>query len=42
MISWIRAPFEADAQLAYMANVGVVRYILTEDSDLLVYGAPRV
>ena len=41
-IHWIQAPYEADAQLAYLANVGVVDYVISTDSDLLVYGTPRV
>jgi len=38
----MQAPFEADAQLAYMALTGVVNYVISTDSDLLVYGTPRV
>ena len=33
------APYEADAQLAYLARTGLVDAVLTEDSDLLCYGA---
>lgn len=33
---------QADAQLAYLANTGKVSAIITEDSDLLAYGCPRV
>lgn len=32
------APYEADAQLAYLERTGRVNGILTEDSDLLVFG----
>jgi exonuclease 1 len=32
------APYEADAQLAFLEAQGVVDAILTEDSDLLVFG----
>ena len=39
---YLKAPYEADAQLAYMAKLGVIDYVITEDSDLLVYGAPKV
>ncbi|KAF8635429.1 hypothetical protein AX15_000418 [Amanita polypyramis BW_CC] len=37
-VSYIVAPYEADAQLAYLERIGLVDGILTEDSDLLVYG----
>ena len=36
------APYEADAQLAYLERVGIVDGILTEDSDLLVFGCKTV
>lgn len=36
------APYEADAQLAYLSKEGLVDTIITEDSDLLVFGAKRV
>lgn len=36
------APYEADAQLAYLERIGLVDAILTEDSDLLVYGCKTV
>ena len=36
------APYEADAQMAYLAINGDVHAVITEDSDLLVYGCPRV
>lgn len=38
----IVAPFEADAQLAYLAKIKYVHAVITEDSDLLAFGAPRV
>ncbi|GAX72975.1 hypothetical protein CEUSTIGMA_g428.t1 [Chlamydomonas eustigma] len=41
-ISFIVAPYEADAQMAYLALNGFVHAVITEDSDLLVYGCPRV
>jgi len=37
-VNYIVAPYEADAQLAYLERTGVVSAILTEDSDLLVFG----
>lgn len=36
------APYEADAQLAYLARNGIVDVVFTEDSDLLAFGAQRV
>lgn len=36
-IDFIVAPFEADAQMAYMVNNGFADFVVTEDSDLLVY-----
>lgn len=36
------APYEADAQMAYLERVGIVQGIVTEDSDLLVFGCKRV
>lgn len=36
------APYEADAQMAFLAISGSVHAVITEDSDLLTYGCPRV
>ena len=41
-IQYVVAPYEADAQLAYLERVGIVDGILTEDSDLLVFGCQTV
>ena len=41
-IECIVAPYEADAQLAYLALRGEVDAVITEDSDLLAYTCPRV
>eukprot|EP00850_Spirogloea_muscicola_P020297 SM000212S06890 [mRNA] locus=s212:77575:81778:- [translate_table: standard] len=41
-IEFIVAPYEADAQLAYLALQGLVEVVITEDSDLLAYGCPKV
>jgi hypothetical protein len=38
-ITVIVAPYEADAQLAYLCHIGYCQAILTEDSDVLVYSA---
>lgn len=39
---YVVAPYEADAQLAFLERVGLVSAILTEDSDLLVFGCKHV
>lgn len=36
------APQESDPQLAYMSLKGIVDYVITEDSDLIVYGCDRI
>ncbi len=36
------APYEADAQLAYLQKEGLVDLVVTEDSDLLVFGCESV
>ncbi|XP_023566141.1 exonuclease 1 isoform X2 [Octodon degus] len=36
------APYEADAQLAYLNKAGIVQAIITEDSDLLAFGCKKV
>ena len=37
-IEYYVAPYEADAQLAYLYITGAVDFIITEDSDLLAFG----
>lgn len=39
---YVVAPYEADAQLAYLERIGLVDGIITEDSDLLVFGCKNV
>ncbi|KAF9485121.1 PIN domain-like protein [Pholiota conissans] len=41
-VKYVVAPYEADAQLAYLERTGIVDAILTEDSDLLVFGCKEV
>ena len=36
------APYEADAQLAFLSKVGLAQAIITEDSDLLAFGCKKV
>ncbi|KAH0562091.1 hypothetical protein GP486_003207 [Trichoglossum hirsutum] len=38
-VQYIVAPYEADAQLVYLERNGIISGILSEDSDLLVFGA---
>jgi exonuclease-1 len=41
-IEFIVAPYEADAQLAYLESIQMVDGVVTEDSDLLVFGCKYV
>lgn len=41
-IKYVVAPYEADSQLKYMEMSGLVDGIISEDSDLLVYGCEKV
>lgn len=41
-LPYVVAPYEADAQLAFLEHEGLVDGILTEDSDLLVFGCQVV
>lgn len=41
-VAYIVAPYEADAQLAYLEKRGIIDGIVTEDSDLLVFGCKKV
>lgn len=36
------APYEADAQIAYLDKMNIAQLVLTEDSDLLIYGCKNV
>ena len=38
----IVAPYEADAQIAYLYKIGYIDFAISEDSDLLVYGVEKV
>ena len=39
---FVVSPYEADGQLAYLANTGAVDLVVTEDSDLIALGVPRL
>lgn len=43
---YVVAPYEADAQLAYLSGLeaeqGGIDAVISEDSDLLAYGCPAV
>ncbi|XP_041351414.1 exonuclease 1-like [Gigantopelta aegis] len=41
-VDCIVAPYEADAQLAYLNKVGIAQIIVTEDSDLLLFGCEKI
>lgn len=41
-IPFVVAPYEADSQLVYLERHGMIGGIVSEDSDLLVFGAKRL
>ncbi|KAG0668189.1 Rad2 nuclease [Maudiozyma exigua] len=41
-IKYIVAPFEADPQMVYLEQKGLIHGIISEDSDLLVFGCRRL
>lgn len=41
-VDCIVAPYEADAQLAYLNRAGIAQLVITEDSDLLLFGCDKV
>lgn len=41
-IPYVVAPYEADSQLVYLERHGYISGIISEDSDLLVFGAKRL
>lgn len=41
-IQYVVAPYEADAQLVYLEKTKVISAIISEDSDLLVFGAQNL
>ncbi|KAG5831646.1 hypothetical protein ANANG_G00305930 [Anguilla anguilla] len=41
-VDCVVAPYEADAQLAFLNKAGIAQAIITEDSDLLAFGCKKV
>lgn len=41
-VKYVVAPYEADPQMVYLEKLGLVDGILSEDSDLLVFGCKRL
>jgi flap endonuclease-1 len=41
-IPFINAPEEADSQCAWLAKMGLVDGVLTEDMDILTFGSPKI
>ncbi|KAF0308683.1 Exonuclease 1 [Amphibalanus amphitrite] len=41
-VDCVVAPYEADAQLAFLARNGLADLIITEDSDLVLFGCPLI
>lgn len=41
-IDYVIAPYEADAQLAYLQRKGLAKYIVTEDTDLILYDCDNI
>lgn len=41
-VPYVVAPYEADSQLVYLERHGFISGIISEDSDLLVFGAKRL
>lgn len=41
-IKFVVAPYEADSQLVYLEKMGYIDAIISEDSDMLVFGAQKL
>ena len=41
-LNCIVAPYEADSQLAYLSRNNLVDAVMTEDSDLFIFGAKNL
>ncbi|CAM9377506.1 unnamed protein product [Chrysoparadoxa australica] len=40
-VRFVVAPYEADAQLAYMSQIGLVDFVISDDSDCIPYGCKK-
>lgn len=41
-VDCITAMYEADSQLAYLNKIGLAEYIISEDSDLILFGCKKI
>ena len=41
-VEFLVAPYEADTQMAYMVKEGIAEFAISEDSDLIAYGCPKI
>jgi exonuclease 1 len=41
-VDCVVAPYEADAQLAFLNTSGIAQYVITEDSDLVLFGTKNI
>ena len=41
-VQYLVAPYEADAQIAFIVNTELADFGISEDSDLLAYGCKKV
>lgn len=41
-IEFIVAPYEADSQISYLVKQGQADFAISEDSDLIAYGCPKL
>lgn len=41
-VDCITAMYEADSQLAYLNKIGEVQYVISEDSDLILFGCKKI
>lgn len=41
-VDCITAMYEADSQLAYLNKIGVAHYVISEDSDLILFGCSKI
>ncbi|VDN53851.1 unnamed protein product [Dracunculus medinensis] len=42
MVDILVAPYESDAQLAYLNKIGLANVLITEDSDLIAFGCEKI